>query len=81
MEMSLAINAIMRPAHIRHTATGVDSSEFKDVSTTIFMTLYHIFLMLVDHITSAFKTGRKKAESTEVFLLLRRVKTFPMRSP
>ena len=34
--------------------------------------------MLVDHITSAFKTGRKEgAESTEVFLLLRRVKTVP----
>ena len=38
--------------------------------------------MLVDHITSAFKTGRKEgAESTEVFLLLRRVKTFPKISP
>lgn len=34
--------------------------------------------MFVNHITSAFKTGRKEgAESTEVFLLLRRVKTFP----
>ena len=34
--------------------------------------------MLVDPITSAFKTGRKEgAESTEVFLLLGRVKTFP----